>query len=72
MMMEDYKLIERGMKCLSEGLGDVEAEQFIAVLKREKFNYTEWQRDYFSSMSAEEFNSAAVSYENENPFTLRK
>ena len=72
MITGTLELIERGMKCLSEGLGDVEAEQFIAALKREKFNYTEWQRDYFSSMSAEEFNSAAVSYENENPFTLRK
>ena len=72
MITGTLELIERGMKCLSEGLGDVEAKQFIAALKREKFNYTEWQRDYFSSMSAEEFNSAAVSYENENPFTLRK
>ncbi|MBQ6773145.1 MAG: hypothetical protein IJP48_03690 [Synergistaceae bacterium] len=72
MIAGTLELIERGMKCLSEGLGDVEAEQFIAAVKREKFNYTEWQRNYFSSMSAEEFNAAAVSYEKENPFIIKK
>ena len=49
-------------------LGDIEAEQFVATINHEKFDYTEWQRDFFDGMTAEEFNSDAVNYELENPF----
>ena len=49
-------------------LGDIEAKQFVAAINCEKFDYTEWQRDFFDSMTAEDFNSDAVNYELENPF----
>ena len=49
-------------------LGDIEPEQFVTAINREKFDHTEWQRDFFDGMSAEEFNSEAVNYELENPF----
>ena len=66
------ELIGRGMKCLVDGLGNVEAEQFIAAVNRERFDYTEWQRNFFDDMSAEEFNSEAVNYELKNPFQVIK
>ncbi|MBQ6417546.1 MAG: hypothetical protein IJJ91_02625 [Synergistaceae bacterium] len=72
MIAGTVELIERGMQCLVEGLGEIEAEQFVAAINREKFDYTEWQRDFFDGMSAEEFNSEAVNYELENPFSTIK
>ena len=66
MISGTVELIERGMQCLTDGLGDIEAEQFIAAIKREQFDYTEWQRHYFDVMTAEEFNANAVAYELEN------
>lgn len=62
------ELIERGMQCLVQELGDIEAEKFISAVKREKFDYTEWQRSYFDSMNEEDFNSAAVDYDIKHPF----
>ena len=60
--------MNRGKHCLLEKLGVVETEQFIAVINREKFDYTKWQREYFDDMSSDEFNSAAVAYSEKNPF----
>lgn len=68
MIAGTVELIERGMQCLVESLGDIEAEQFVAAINREKFDYTEWQRNFFDDMKAEEFNSEAVDYELRNPF----
>ncbi len=72
MIAGTVELIERGMQCLVESLGEIETEQFIAAINREKFDYTEWQRDFFDGMSADEFNSEAVNYELENPFCIIK
>lgn len=35
---------------------------FISNVKREKFNYTEWRKDKFNDMTAEELNNAAAEY----------
>lgn len=43
-----------GMDCLVEKLGIVNMEYFIKVIKREKFDYTKWQREYFDSKTHEE------------------
>lgn len=66
------EVMERGMQCLIEGLGYIEAEQFISLVNRERFDYTEWRKRYFDSMSAEEFNNAAVLYAQEHPFKGRR
>jgi hypothetical protein len=34
-----------GMKCLRERLGVLESEIFVATLKAEDFNYTEWRQN---------------------------
>ena len=46
----------------------METERFIAVINREKFDYTKWQRERFDHISSDEFNEAAVAYSRENPF----
>lgn len=67
-MTSDIEIMNRGMNCLLEKLGVIETERFIAVISREKFDYTKWQRQRFHNMSSDEFNEAAVAYSRENPF----
>ncbi len=53
-------------------LGVVETERFIAVINRERFDYTKWQRERFDNMSFDEFNSVAAVYSKENPFCKKR
>ena len=69
-MMESMTAImNKGMKCLTEQMGIIEAEQFISIIIREKFDYTKWQRDYFDKKSPEEISKEASEYEKSHPFT---
>ena len=56
------------MKCLMEQLGVVEAERFVATVIRERFDYTRWQRDYFSEKTPEEISREAETFELENSY----
>ena len=56
------------MKCLMEQLGVVEAERFVATVIRERFDYTRWQRDYFSEKTPEEISREAEAFELENSY----
>ena len=62
------EIMNKGMKCLMEQLGVVEAERFVATVIRERFDYTRWQRDYFAEKISEEISREAEEYELENPF----
>lgn len=55
-------LLMRGMKCLVNALGVIEAEYFISAVRRERFDYTKWQRDYFNGLDLETFVSNAANY----------
>ena len=43
-MITDEELKVEGLKALTEALGDVQAEKFIALIMRSPFDYTKWQR----------------------------
>lgn len=58
----------RGMKCLVEHMGVVEAEIFISVILKEQFDYTKWQREYYDAMKPGEFLSEAAEYSKLHPF----
>lgn len=49
-----------GMKALTGALGDVDAERFIALIQRDPFDYTAWQKDLWPGKSIAEISSAAV------------
>lgn len=55
-------IIERGMQCLVETLGEVETEEFLSTIMREHFDYTKWQRVHFDDVTSSEFNTAAINY----------
>ena len=54
-MRSNTVLRDDGMRILAEQLGLVEAERFIALMRREPFDYTEWQRDLFKDVPLEKF-----------------
>lgn len=68
-MTSTAELMSKGMKCLTEQMGIVDAERFIAMVIREKFDYTKWQQDYFDSMEPEEISRRAARFEESHPFT---
>ncbi len=48
-------------------MGVVEAEKFISIINREKFDYTKWQQHLFDDMTLEELNEAAAAFAKETP-----
>ena len=67
-MAYDGKLLQRGMRCLIDNLGIIETEKFIAMFAQEQIpDYTEWQRDYFDSMTSEEFRASLEEFIRQHP-----
>lgn len=69
MAINTVEIMNRGMKCLTEQMGIVEAEQFISIIIREKFDYTKWQKNYFDVKTPEEISREASQFEKAHPFT---
>lgn len=58
----DTEIKQKGIGALVAALGEVNAERFIALLNREPFNYTEWQKGIFSEKSVKDFSKAAMDF----------
>lgn len=43
-MKTDAEIRQQGMQALIGSLGLIEAERFLAVMSRERFDYTEWRK----------------------------
>jgi hypothetical protein len=52
--MTETELRVRGVRILMDALGPVEAERFIALVLREPFDYTEWQKDLWADKTIAE------------------
>jgi len=61
-MTTDTELKMEGMAVLLERLGIVEAERFISLLQREKFDYTQWQAGLWEGKSVHELSAAAMEF----------
>lgn len=62
-MTNSAVLLSKGMECLMENLGLVEAERFISLLHVESFDYTEWRKDnLFKNMTVRELSKEAMEY----------
>lgn len=53
-MKTDMLIRYEGMRALRERLGPVEAEKFIVLIRREPFDYTEWQQTLWQNKSVDE------------------
>ena len=58
-IMTDTVLSQSAVKCLVDKFGIVDTERFISLINKERFDYTEWQRDLFDGMTAKEILRAA-------------
>ena len=59
-MITDTEIKATGFRALVAALGDVQAEKFIALIQREPFDYTQWQRALWPERSIEEISEAAM------------
>ncbi|HNX29765.1 MAG TPA: hypothetical protein PKN87_10225 [Syntrophomonadaceae bacterium] len=62
MVKTDTIIKNEGMKILTEHLGKVEAERFIALIIREPFDYTKWQTNLWQDKTVKEVSEAAMNY----------
>ena len=62
------ELMSRGMQCLTDAMGVVEAEAFISLVIRERFDYTKWQQAHFDRLAPDEFHSQALAYADAHPY----
>jgi hypothetical protein len=65
-MISENALRKEGYKVLSTQLGILESERFIAIIKRESFDYTKWRENLFADVPAEEFLCSAADFRKEN------
>ena len=59
-MITDEQLKIEGLKALTEALGEVQAEKFIALMMRSPFDYTKWQKKLWAERSVEDISDAAM------------
>ena len=61
-MKTDTIIRTEGMKALREKLGILEAEKFITLIRKEPFDYTEWQKNLWADKTVDELFNAAKTY----------
>ncbi len=59
-MKADAEIKVLGFEILTQHLGLVEAERFITLIQREKFDYTQWRQNLFTGLSGEEISRQAM------------
>jgi len=59
-MITDTEIKTKGFQILSQYLGDIEAERFVALIQREPFDYTKWRQDLAEDLSLEEISRSAM------------
>jgi len=63
-MITDTEIKVRGLEILTEHLGDIEAERFIALIQREPFDYTKWRQGLDEELSIEVISEKAMDLKN--------
>ncbi len=58
-MKTDSEIINTGFQSLFSTLSMVDAERFIMLIKRDKFDYTEWQKNLWVDESVDSLSKKA-------------
>lgn len=66
----DTELKVMGFEILSQHLGLVEAERFVALIQRDRFDYTAWRQTLFTELSGEEISHRAMALHRQNRATI--
>ena len=64
-----FELADAGMNCLTKQFSVVGAEAFIAMILREKLDYTKWRSAFYDKMQPGEFHKNALDYAESHPYT---
>jgi hypothetical protein len=59
-MRPDSEVKMLGLEKLNESLGIVDAERFVALIQRERFDYTKWRENLFEGLSGREISKKAM------------
>jgi hypothetical protein len=59
-VITDSEIRLNGIKALIESLGLVEAERFIALIRREPFDYTTWRKRLFRGSTIRDISRDAM------------
>ncbi len=59
-MITDTEIKLKGFDALVKNLGEVTAERFIALIIKDKFDYTKWQKNFFSDADIETLSRQAM------------
>ncbi len=63
-MITDTEIKLKGLEILSNALGMVEAEKFVALIQREPFDYTEWRKEGLKTdLSIEDISEKAMKFQ---------
>jgi hypothetical protein len=58
----DNELRVEATYALINTLGEIDAERFITMIKRDTFDYTEWQHNLWAGKRIDEIHAAAAEY----------
>ena len=61
-MKTDTEIRHEGFTVLFEYMDRVDAERFISLIQRERFDYTAWRQNLFEEMTIEEISARAMAY----------
>ena len=59
-MITDTEIRIKGMDVLIKHMGNIEAERFIALIQRERFDYTKWRKNLFKYKTIREISDEAM------------
>jgi hypothetical protein len=62
-MRPDSEVKMLGLEKLNESLGIVDAERFVALIQRERFDYTKWRGNLFEGLSGREISKKAMEFQ---------
>lgn len=61
-MKTDTEISYEGFSILFKYMDMIDAERFITLLQREKFDYTRWREHLFEDLTIEEISARAMEY----------
>ena len=63
-MRTDSEIKVSGFEILNHHLGMVETEKFVALIQRERFDYTKWREHLFEGLTGKEISNKAMEFQN--------
>jgi hypothetical protein len=70
-MITDTEIKTKGLQVLTQYLGNIEAERFIALIQREPFDYTRCRQDMDEELNIEEISRRAMALRSKDTERIR-